>query len=97
MPTEKGLAVYEVVKDKKIADVAMTGGWELALSKIAAGEMEAFTFHRGIEVYTSQITAELLAARIEGAGGRAGATCPRCGRPWCFIPKSPNARTPIAG
>ena len=31
IPTDKGLAVYEVVKDKKIADVAMTGGWELAL------------------------------------------------------------------
>ena len=46
VPTEKGLAVYEVVKDKKIADIAMTGSWELVLSKIACGEIDAFTFHR---------------------------------------------------
>ena len=36
---DKGLAVYAVVRDKKIADVSMTGGWELALSKIATGEI----------------------------------------------------------
>jgi DNA topoisomerase-3 len=28
VPTEKGLLVYETVKDKQIADVAMTGGWD---------------------------------------------------------------------
>ena len=60
VPTDKGLAVYAVVRDKKIADVAMTGGWELALSKIATGEMDAPTFHRGIEVFASQIAKELL-------------------------------------
>ncbi len=47
VPTDKGLAVYKVVKDKKIADVAMTGSWELALSKIAAGEMDAFNLSPG--------------------------------------------------
>jgi len=31
VPTEKGLAVYGIVKDMRIADAAMTGGWELAL------------------------------------------------------------------
>lgn len=29
IPTEKGLQVYDLVKDKKIADVAMTAEWEL--------------------------------------------------------------------
>src|SRR5690606_25170400 len=28
IPTEKGLQVYELVKDRKIADVAMTAEWE---------------------------------------------------------------------
>lgn len=42
VPTEKGLAVYGIVKDMRIADAAMTGGWELALAKIATGEMNAF-------------------------------------------------------
>jgi len=95
VPTDKGLAVYEVVKDKRIADVAMTGGWELALSRIAAGEMDAFTFHQGIEVYTTQITTELLSAKIEQAGGsRAGATCPRCGGSVVFYPKVAKCQNP---
>jgi DNA topoisomerase-3 len=97
VPTEKGLAVYEVVKDKKIADVAMTGGWELALLKIAAGEMDAFTFHRGIEVFAAQITTELLSAKIETAGNRAGATCPRCGQPVVFYPKVAKCQNPDCG
>lgn len=97
VPTDKGLSVYGVVKDIKIADVAMTGGWELALSKIAAGEMDAFTFHRGIEVYASQITTELLSAKIEGTGSRAGATCPRCGQPIVFYPKVAKCQNPDCG
>jgi DNA topoisomerase-3 len=97
VPTEKGLAVYEVVKDKKIADVAMTGGWELALSKIAAGEMDAFTFHRGIEVFAAQITSELLSAKIATADNRAGATCPRCGQPVVFYPKVAKCQNPGCG
>ena len=36
IPTEKGLAVYEIVKDKKIANAEMTGSWELALAAIEA-------------------------------------------------------------
>ena len=60
VPTDKGLAVYAVVRDKKIADVAMTGGWELALSKIATGEMDAPTFpsrYRGLRLANRQRTA----------------------------------------
>ncbi|MDD3062976.1 MAG: DNA topoisomerase 3 [Massilibacteroides sp.] len=94
VPTDKGLAVYEVVKDKKIADVAMTGSWELALSKIAGGEMDAFTFHRGIEVYTSQITAELLSAKIETTDSRAGCKCPKCGGQVVFYPKVAKCQNP---
>ncbi|KAA6314092.1 hypothetical protein EZS27_035239, partial [termite gut metagenome] len=53
IPTNKGLVVYLAVKDKKIADVSMTGQWEFALNKIGMGEMDAATFHRSIEVYAS--------------------------------------------
>ena len=95
-PTDKGLAVYAVVRDKKIADVAMTGGWELALSKIATGEMDAPTFHRGIEVFATQIAKELLEAEIEGAE-RGGAACPRCGRPVVFYPKLAKCQNPDCG
>ena len=96
VPTDKGLAVYAVVRDKKIADVAMTGGWELALSKIATGEMDAPTFHRGIEVFATQIAKELLEAEIEGAE-RGDAACPRCGRPVVFYPKLAKCQNPDCG
>ncbi|MDR2627047.1 MAG: hypothetical protein LBC40_03320, partial [Dysgonamonadaceae bacterium] len=38
--TPKGLSVYETVKDKRIADVAMTGNWENALAQIERGELK---------------------------------------------------------
>ena len=44
IPTEKGLAVYEIVKDKKIANAEMTGSWELALAAIEARQMPAEKF-----------------------------------------------------
>ena len=78
VPTNKGLVVYLAVKDKKIADVAMTGSWEHALAKIGSGEMDAATFHRSIEVYASQITAELLEIAFERTDDRPGCGCPKC-------------------
>ncbi|MCR2031601.1 type IA DNA topoisomerase [Alistipes timonensis] len=97
VPTDKGLAVYRIVKDKKIADVAMTGGWELALAKIATGEMDAFTFHRGIEVYVAQIAKELLAVKMESSQERGRAVCPRCGQQVVFYPKVAKCRNTDCG
>lgn len=78
VPTNKGLAVYLAVKEKKIADVAMTGQWEQALNKIASGDMDAATFHKGIEVYASQITSELLDMTFEQRDNRQSCPCPKC-------------------
>ena len=78
VPTDKGLAVYKIVKDKKIADVEMTGMWETALAKIEAGSMDADTFRKGIEVYAAQITAELLSVQLSFASGET-CPCPKCG------------------
>ena len=78
VPTDKGLAVYRIVKDKKIADVEMTGMWETALAKIEAGGMDANTFRKGIEVYAGQITAELLSVHLSIAGEET-CPCPKCG------------------
>lgn len=77
VPTEKGFAVYDIVKDKKIADIQMTGMWENALAKIERGEMDSDTFHKGIEVYTAQITTELLNVQIVVASADT-CTCPKC-------------------
>ena len=77
VPTEKGLAVYHTVKGKRIADVEMTGQWETALARIETGEMDAATFRRGIEVYTAQITEELLQVQVSVADGE-HIPCPKC-------------------
>ena len=77
VPTEKGLAVYHIVKDKRIADVEMTGQWESALAKIESGEMDPDTFRKGIEVYAAQITGELLQVQVSVADGER-IPCPKC-------------------
>lgn len=77
VPTEKGLAVYNIIRDKKIADVEMTGIWENTLAKIESGEMNPDTFRKGIEVYARQITAELLDVQLSFASG-SGCICPKC-------------------
>jgi DNA topoisomerase-3 len=77
VPTDKGLLVYDTVKDKRIADVAMTGSWENALAQIERGDMQAETFTKAIEVYTRQITAELLETKI-AANDENTCLCPKC-------------------
>ncbi len=79
VPTEKGLAVYAVVKNMKIADVEMTGNWEYDLARIEQGTIDAGTFLRGIRQYTTQITEELLQCKrkIE-INDTPGVVCPKC-------------------
>ena len=77
VPTEKGLSVYETVKEKRIADVALTGNWENALLQIEKGEMQPETFRKAIEGYTREITSELLGTQISVADENA-CICPKC-------------------
>ena len=77
VPTDKGLAVYQIVKDKRIADVEMTGQWETALAKIESGEMNPDSFRKAIEVYAAQITEELLQVQVSVADG-GHIPCPKC-------------------
>ena len=78
IPTDKGLSVYDIVKDKRIADVEMTGYWENAFLKIERGEQQADNFTKSIEVYTRQITEELL--NLELSFSANAYTCPKCGK-----------------
>ena len=80
VPTEKGLALYSVVKAMRIADVTMTGEWETALSQIEDGGISAEAFRKGIEAYTSQITSELLSSDKLFPHNESGCTCPKCGK-----------------
>jgi DNA topoisomerase III len=77
IPTEKGLAVYHIVKDKKMADVGMTAEWEVALQRIESGEIPAADFQREMEQYTRAVTDELLSASILKEP-QLVLTCPKC-------------------
>ena len=79
IPTEKGLAVYEIVKDKKIANAEMTGVWELALAAIEAGQMPAEKFTQGINSYVGTICEELLSLSSEQKSYPVY-RCPKCGQ-----------------
>ena len=80
IPTEKGLAVYEIVKDKKIANAEMTGSWELALAAIEARQMPAEKFAQGINSYVGTICEELLALAPQVQKSYPTYRCPKCGQ-----------------
>ncbi|OPB86629.1 DNA topoisomerase III [Elizabethkingia miricola] len=77
IPTEKGLLVYDLIKDKKIANVAMTAEWELALQQIENKELDTLKFKKQIEEYSTNITQELLQLKITRPDLPA-LTCPKC-------------------
>ena len=79
IPTEKGLAVYEIVKDKKIANAEMTGSWELAFAAIEAGKMPSDKFAQGINSYVGTICEELLSLSSEQKSYPVY-RCPKCGQ-----------------
>ena len=78
IPTDKGLSVHEIVKDKQIANAEMTGRWEVALSEIEKGGQNAGDFSEGIRKYTAQICQELLALSIASPEASRLLDCPLC-------------------
>ena len=80
VPTEKGLALYSIVKGMDIADVEMTGQWEAELAEIEKGKTPHEAFMRDIEAYTRKITTELLACDRIFGHKTSGCTCPKCGK-----------------
>lgn len=79
VPTDKGLAVYDIVKDKKIANAEMTGAWEVALAAIEAGSASAAQFNQRICEYTAQICEELLKLSPPQKS-YPSYHCPKCGK-----------------
>lgn len=77
LPTEKGLKVYELVKDKNIANVMLTANWELALQKIENNESNLVTFQKEIEIYTKSLTQDILDLVIE-VERQPELICPKC-------------------
>ncbi|ATL48970.1 DNA topoisomerase III [Chitinophaga caeni] len=77
VPTEKGLQVYALIADRKIADVAMTAEWEVALQQIEYGQSDATAFHQDMENYVMAITRELLDSSLAGES-QPELLCPKC-------------------
>ncbi|QIH34463.1 type IA DNA topoisomerase [Sphingobacterium sp. DR205] len=76
IPTEKGIQVYELVKDKKISNVSMTAEWELAFQGIENETLRAEIFQKKMEAYAHNITEELLEANIKSI--IPDLACPKC-------------------
>jgi DNA topoisomerase-3 len=77
LPTEKGLKVYELVKDKNIANVELTANWELALQKIENKESNLANFQKEIETFTRSLTQEILDLVI-AVERQPELLCPKC-------------------
>lgn len=84
VPTEKGIKVFNLTKDKKIANVAMTAEWEIALDKIEKGELNKNQFINDIQQYTTEITSELLSLHIPQEN-IPQLKCPKCHQHYLII------------
>lgn len=77
VPTEKGMLIYEAVKDMRVADVELTGSWEKALAQIEGHTLDKETFMRSIRDYTGKATDEILRLSLQAMPGKVF-TCPKC-------------------
>jgi DNA topoisomerase-3 len=55
VPTERGIALIELVRDRQISSPELTGDWESRLHKMARGEYNPETFMQEVRSYTNGI------------------------------------------
>ena len=79
VPTDKGLALYDAVKDMLVADVGMTGSWENTLLQIERHTLEPSTFMNAIVGYTRKATTEILGITVPVTPVHSR-PCPKCGK-----------------
>jgi len=84
IPTEKGLATYEIVKDKTIASPELTGSWERQLNNMAIGRYVYETFMKEIKTYAKNLVEEFLVTKSisiksqKQLDSEAMPICPKC-------------------
>ncbi len=64
IPTDKGLMVYNLVKDRAIAKVELTGKWEQKLEEMRDNKVTYDVFMKHIKDFTARITKELMQLKI---------------------------------
>jgi len=64
IPTEKGLMLYNLVKDRAIAKVELTGKWEQKLEEMRDNKVSYDVFMKHIKDFAVRITKELVQLRI---------------------------------
>ena len=97
VPTEKGLYIYEAVKDMQVANVELTGSWEKTLLQIEQHTLDTRSFMHSIESFTSQVTREVLGLKFPAPKQRT-LPCPKCGTGKVMIrPKVAKCDNPDCG
>lgn len=77
IPTEKGMYIYEAVKDMRVADVELTGSWEKTLAQVEGHTLGTETFMQSIRDYTRRTTEEILRLEFPTMQEKSF-TCPKC-------------------
>lgn len=82
VPTERGLALIQLVRTRPIASPDLTGEWESRLNKIAKGQYDQVKFMNEVKRYTSAIINEVKGIRPPPPTMPAykldGLKCPKC-------------------
>lgn len=79
IPTNKGMEIYKAVKSMRIADVEMTGGWEVAINKIEKDPDYYNTFLEGMKIHTRQMTDEIISVNLNKENYlESPYICPKC-------------------
>ncbi len=60
IPTRKGLYMYETVRGMKIANAALTSGWEAQLARMEQGKLSQEEFLGGVLELAGEITEEIF-------------------------------------
>ena len=60
IPTRTGLYIYETVRGMKIADPALTSGWETQLAEMEQGKLTQEEFLEGALKLAGEVTEEIF-------------------------------------
>jgi DNA topoisomerase-3 len=83
IPTEKTLAIYDIIKEKAIGSAVLTGNWEKQLLDVQNGSLSYDKFIHGIEEFTKQLTTELSNVQVSVKSQKQAMQelmplCPKC-------------------